>query len=642
MPRSQSALQPAPTLLNLDLIRQEQARRKLLNFTQFTYPDYTANWHHKLMCRYLDEFAAGKIKRLMVFLGPRMGKSELVSRRLPAYLLGRNPDMSIIACSYSQALAGRMNRDVQRIIDSESYQKIYPDTKLFGESSRSSDSNRYLRNSEIFEIVGRRGYYRSAGVLGSITGMGMHCFPAGTLVATKRGVVAIEELCKLRVEPLPRISSFNPRTKRLEWQRIVATATKPGKPLIEISFISGRKLRCTTDHRIYTHIPTSKCDGYVSAADLECGDLTVQLHDGYVYWDAVQSTNAVNEMPEFVYDLQIGGNENFFANGTLVHNCGIIDDIFKSRAEAASEVQRENVWEWYASTFYTRLEKDGQILLTLTRWHEDDLAGKLLQLAKQDASADQWVVVSIPSECDEKARDDPREIGEYLWPAKFPAEEMLKIKATLGSYEWSAMHQQRPAPAIGGIFKRDWWRYYTELPRMDEVIQSWDLAFKDTTSSAYVVGQVWGRKDANKYLIDQHREKLSFLATIDAIRKMTAKYPQAVKKLVEDKANGPAVIDTLKNEIVGLIAVDPEGGKEARAFAVSAQIESSNVYLPDKSIASWIDVFVDEASSFPSGRFKDQIDAATQALRYLEKNAGRIYSLDIDLNFGRRESPWNA
>lgn len=992
---------PAPKLLNLDLIKQEQARRQLLNFTKFTFPDYEVNWHHALLCRYLDEFAQGKIKRLLVFMPPRFGKalevhtpiatptgwkeigelqpgdeiyagdgsitaviavspvfrnrpifcvmddtgqcvnadaehewlvtnggpvvcrttawlaeqhkpvrvvntdvykwhhiiakpcgnadtkciqvahksklflagkgripthnSELVSRRLPAYLLGRNPDLGIIACSYSQALAGRMNRDVQRIIDDERYQKIFPETKLFGDGSRTAN-DRYLRNTEIFEIVGRKGYYRSAGVLGSITGMGMNCFPAGTMVTTEDGLVEIEKICAGGY--VKRVLSYNHKTCVLEWRRIIATAVQPGKPLVDVILASGCRVRCTADHPIFIQER-----GYRQARDLvpgeaviglyrqktsgmsyvrkttrdkarvvqsvlpenqgysvqssmqrvwqvvcaetlrsgeECGPWVqghvllvpmqlppsrsqkpthlqnlrstdanqdkpilcevpgrtpqqasapraedvpgvrvpvysehvaqtvllsevcrcgaLEAHEGQgeqplqdwnelcglVYQDAssnlgtgrellcsmraepetaaisvarqtayalaangpsyqygpdeqctresdytllsvpraasqdcgcwktdtVSAVARVGKIPERVYDIQVEGNSNFFANGVLVHNCGIIDDIFKSRAEAASEVQRENVWEWYTSTFYTRLEKNGQILITLTRWHEDDLAGKLIRLAQEDKEADQWVVLSLSAECDEKVRDDPRELNEFLWPNKYSDEEMRKIKATIGSYEWAAMYQQRPAPAQGGIFKRDWWRYYNDLPRMDEVVQSWDLAFKDTVSSAFVVGQVWGRKGANKYLIDQHREKLSFLATIEAIRKMTAKYPQAIKKLVEDKANGPAVIDTLKNEIVGLIAVDPEGGKEARAYAVSAQIESGNVYLPDKSIAPWVDTLVDELCSFPSGRFKDQTDALTQALRYLEKNAGHAYSLDINLTFGRRESPW--
>lgn len=157
-----------------ELLSRRKARRDLLDFTLYTKPDYQVNWHHRVLCRYLTRFAAGEIKRLMVFMPPRHGKSELVSRRLPAYIFGNAPDSEIIATSYSADLASRMNRDVQRIMDSPEYGRVFPDAKLWGKNVRNGADGSYLRNSEIFEIVGHRGSYRSAGVGGGITGMGMH------------------------------------------------------------------------------------------------------------------------------------------------------------------------------------------------------------------------------------------------------------------------------------------------------------------------------------------------------------------------------------------------------------------------------------------------------------------------------------
>lgn len=126
------------------------------------------------MCVYLDKFAAGEIKRLMIFAPPRHGKSELVSRRLPAYILGREPDAAIIASSYSATLAEQMNRDVQRIINSVEYQRLFPETKLYGKNVRSTAEGAYLRNSETFKIVDRRGIYHNAGRGGALTGFGGH------------------------------------------------------------------------------------------------------------------------------------------------------------------------------------------------------------------------------------------------------------------------------------------------------------------------------------------------------------------------------------------------------------------------------------------------------------------------------------
>jgi predicted phage terminase large subunit-like protein len=191
----------------------------------------------------------------------------------------------------------------------------------------------------------------------------------------------------------------------------------------------------------------------------------------------------------------------------------------------------------------------------------------------------------------------------------------------MGSYAAAGQLQQRPSPAEGGILKRHWWRFYREAPRQfSEVIQSWDCAFKDTRTSDFVVGQVWGRNGADKYLLDQVRGRMDCPATIQAVKRLSEKWSQAQAKLVEDKANGPAVIATLKHEIAGLIAVNPEGGKEVRAHAVSAQIEAGNVYLPDPTIAPWITGFIEECAAFPNGAYDDQVDAMSQALNRLRKS----------------------
>ena len=120
-----------------------------------------------------------------------------------------------------------------------------------------------------------------------------------------------------------------------------------------------------------------------------------------------------------------------------------------------------------------------------------------------------------------------------------------------------------------------------------------------------MVGQVWGRKGADKYLLDQERVRMDCPATIQAVRRMTQKWPQSKAKIVENKANGSAVIDMLKHEIDGLIAVNPEGGKESGVHAVTPQIEAGNVYLPAATLAPWIGTFIDECAAFPHGANDD-------------------------------------
>lgn len=415
--------------------------------------------HLLLLNRKLVDVAAGRIKRLMVLMPPRHGKSELVSKYFPAWYLGTFPDRRIILASYEADFAASWGRKARNLLE-----EFGP--SLFGVkvSSDSSAANRW-------DIEGHSGGMTTAGVRGPITGKGA--------------------------------------------------------------------------------------------------------------------------------------------------NVAIIDDPVKNDQEAMSQTYREAAWDWYRATFSTRIQQDGAIILVMTRWHEDDLAGRLLKA--QQEGGEKWEVVSLPAIAEE---DDllGRQPGEPLCPELFSKETLESIKKRLGTYWWNALYQQKPSPPEGGILKRSWWKFYKKAPeKFDEVIQSWDMSFKETSSGSYVVGQVWGRIGADKYLLDQIRDRMDFPTTIQAVKTLTAKWPQAKAKLVEDKANGPAVIATLKKEIPGLIAVQPEGSKEARAHAVAPDIEAGNVYLPDPSIAPWIHDFIEECSAFPTGAHDDQVDAMTQALLRLEK-----------------------
>lgn len=322
------------------------------------------------------------------------------------------------------------------------------------------------------------------------------------------------------------------------------------------------------------------------------------------------------------WDLKgrLGGMNTAGAGGPITGkgaNVAIIDDPVKNDADARSETKREAIWDWYRATLSTRLQGEpGAIIVVMTRWHEDDLVGRLL--AAEKAGGDHWDVLELPALADpQPGKPDPlgRQTGEALCPDLFDAETLAAIAIRLGSYFWVALYQQRPAPADGDTFKHDWWKFYAVPPEhFDEVIQSWDMTFKDTQGSDFVVGQVWGRVEANRYLLDQIRARLDFPGTLNAVRTLTTRWPAATAKLVEDKANGPAVIATLTREIIGLIAVDPQGGKASRAAAISPQVEAGNVWLPDPSIAPWVDDFIAECSAFPNGAHDDQVDAMSQAL----------------------------
>ncbi|WP_129408074.1 phage terminase large subunit [Marinitoga lauensis] len=332
----------------------------------------------------------------------------------------------------------------------------------------------------------------------------------------------------------------------------------------------------------------------------------------------IEVSKEKSSMTDWLISKHNGGMRSVGIGGSITgHGADllIIDDPFKNREQADSETYREKVWNEWQNTLLTRVHPNGKIIIIMTRWHEDDLAGRLLKTEKEN-----WYIVSLPVVCD--SEEDPlnRKLGETLWPEggydKKWAEEKKK---SVGSRTWEALYMQRPSPSEGGILKRNWWKWYKQLPSdIDEMIQSWDMAFKDKKESDYVVGQVWARKGANKYLVDQVRARMNFPATIRAVKTLSLKWPQARLKLVEDKANGPAVIATLKDEIPGLVPVEPRGSKIARAEAVSPDIEAGNVYLPEN--APWIHDFIEECAAFPNGAHDDQVDAMTQALDRLKHN----------------------
>ena len=456
-------------------------------------PEYELGWVHEEICKELDKFLQAvidrKSPRLMLTMPPRHGKSEIASRRFPAYAFGRHPDLSIISTSYSSDLASRMNRDVQRIMDDEKYAMLFPDSRLYGKNIRTVAQGSYMRNSDLFEIVGHEGVYRSAGVGGGITGMGA--------------------------------------------------------------------------------------------------------------------------------------------------NIAIIDDPFKDRMSADSPTIRQNIWEWYTSVLYTRLAPGGGIIIINTRWHTDDLSGRLLA-EEASGDGDKWRVVNFPAiaESDEAHRKR----GEALHPERYPLEQLLKIKAAIGTRDWEALYQQHPTPEGGAIFKEEWLRFWLpkDLPqKFSSMVLSWDMTFKEGDSSDFVVGQAWGKNGGDFYLLDQVRGRWGCTETIAQFKAFAEKYPQASRKLVEDKANGPAVIDSLKHHISGIIPVEPDGSKVARAHAVTALFEAGNVYIPHPSVCPWAKEYIAELTQFPSAAHDDQVDATTQGLRFFDK------SFSLKFNSQIKRKLWN-
>lgn len=318
----------------------------------------------------------------------------------------------------------------------------------------------------------------------------------------------------------------------------------------------------------------------------------------------------------------------------------IIDDPLKGQKEADSETYRELCKDFWRTTASTRLGENSIVVIVMTRWHEDDLVGWLR--TEQPA---RWRLINVPAQAEHDpdrgteckcggmvcAGDDVlgREPGEYMVSARGRTVEGWTIrKIDAGSRGWNALYQGRPSPQEGAVLKREWWKFYSTpraMPKADgsmyaigadQVLISLDAAFKDTDQSDYVVFGVWARRGAETWLLDIKRDRMDFPATIATFKQLCAKWPQASMKLVEDKANGPAVIATLAKEVPGMVPYSPIDSKLARAYSVSPFIEAGNVWLPDPVAldAPWVSDFVEECAGFPNATHDDQVDMTTQAL----------------------------
>lgn len=304
--------------------------------------------------------------------------------------------------------------------------------------------------------------------------------------------------------------------------------------------------------------------------------------------------------------------------------------------QALSEAEREAVNVKFDTTFRSRLNDPatGVKIVVMQRLHELDLTGHVL-----GKEPERWIHLKLPASAErEESWKFPvsghlrqRRLGDLLWPERLPELQLASLKTGMGSWAFAGQYQQNPAPLEGGIIKRNWIRYYRELPeRFDLVVQSWDCTFKGEktargTDTDFVAGQVWG-KAAGKYYMLPYRmhERLDFGPTKAAIKSCHAKFPRAHAVLIEDKANGPAIISELQKEIAGIVAIEPEGGKLARAQSISPLWEAGSIELPDPQVfdVPWLEEYIHSICTFPKAAHDDDMDATSQALIYIRHKMG--------------------
>lgn len=299
----------------------------------------------------------------------------------------------------------------------------------------------------------------------------------------------------------------------------------------------------------------------------------------------------------------------------------LIDDPVKNRQEAESPAVRQTVKDWYTSTAYTRLMPEGRIVVIQTRWHDDDLAGWLLR----EHAHEGWKVLSLPAVAE--VDDDPigRKRGEPLWD-HYSLESLERIKRSIGSRDWTALYQQRPAPAEGGIFKPGWLRRFREpKEKYKRIVQSWDTAYKPGQLNDPSCCTTWGEHETGHDLLHVLVKRLEYPDLKNTLIRHAAEWnPDAI--LVEDKASGQSLLQDVRRETaLPLIAIQPQGDKETRASAVSALVEAGKVATPEH--AAWLTEFETELMTFPNAANDDQVDSLSQYLQWTKAGASTEFRI---------------
>lgn len=345
--------------------------------------------------------------------------------------------------------------------------------------------------------------------------------------------------------------------------------------------------------------------------------------------DRFKLSGDLNKKTEFAND-KTGQMKAAGIKGSITGEGGdyiIIDDPHNPRG-AESDADREATLQNFDLAWSNRLnnKKTGRIILIMQRLHHQDLTGHLI--AKNLG----YEVLKLPSVCEKKTiitfpisnRELIRRPGEFMHPDRDGHEELEQAKKDLGAYGFAGQHQQDPSPRSGGIIKRAWIKYYKELPdNLEEKIIVADLTYKDAKAADFTVIEVWGRKGSSMYLIDQIRDRMGFPAQVQAIKTMSARHPDAIAKIIEEAANGAAVIQTLQGEMMGILPFKPQTGKDARLAAVSPIYEAGNVFYPDPTIAPWVGTNIEEIVSFPTAAHDDTVDCASLAIMRLRETSSK-------------------
>lgn len=693
----------------LDRVEYEESLYLFLRaaWKQIDSSPWTDGWPIEAIAEHLQAVIDGDIKRLIINLPPRFGKSSVTSVALPAWTWAQpnqsatsGPGVQFLHASYAQSLSLRDSVKCRRLIQSPWYQSMWGDR--FAISGDQNVKSRFSNDKGGERLITSIG----AGV----TGEGGSCFPAGTLVATPTGERPIEQL-----RDGDEVLAFDHSLDKVVKSKVIATAQRLSNDLQELRTFSGHRFVCTGNHPIF-----STGRGYIRADQMGRGDgvlfretstnwstnsgaeplvrslqrtgsqdavrgpqgaqaeqsrrlLQLGLFAGpprgeeyktvrdvrQVPQDAPSWSTAViervcrhNSDPVCVYDIQVEGHSNFFANGILVHNCIIIDDP-NAANEAFSEATIQSTIDWWDGTMSTRLNdmKTGAYIIIQQRLAEDDLTGHILS-----KDIGEWTHLVLPMKYEPDRSfttkigwKDPRHNpGDLLWPERFGADEVNLLEKALGPFGTAGQLQQRPEPAGGGVIKRDWWQLWEEaaFPPMDFILASLDTAYTEKTTNDFSAMTVWGvfsgdaKMQANRVL-DQDGRPIYMdrsytegapkvmlmhawkdrLELHDLVVKIaeTAKRFKIDKMIIEAKASGHSVAQEIKrlygHENFSVQLIDPKSqDKLARLYSVQHIWAEKMIYAPERA---WADMVITQVGQFPKGKYDDLVDTCSQAIRHL-------------------------
>jgi predicted phage terminase large subunit-like protein len=604
-----------PAAAAAELLDRRKARTSFADFAAWKGREqgHKVERHHKLIADALDDVERGKCDRLMIMLPPGSAKSTYASCFFPEYFLGRNPQLSVIAASHTAELAEGFGRRVRNAVGDSQFRAMWG----HGLSADSTSAGRWAMD--------RGGMYYACGVGGSVTGRRGDCLLEGTEVQYADGSAGpIEEA----VEGDQVLAFAGGKAK---YCRVNAIARRRAGEYVRIHTASGSLLECTSDHRIYVG------GSWKTASSIAVGDVLLRSLRGAAREDSLRggeeassgrspgqaetAGDAVSMVERvhapsgvWVYDIEVDEAHNFFANGILVHNCIIIDDPVKSREDADSERVSAKTWEWYTQDLLTRLKPNGRIVLAMTRWHESDLAGRLL-----DREGDRWRVIKLPMIAGEK---DPlgRGEGEMLWPEWF-TNDMI-TDAQRDPRGWSSLYQQEPRPRDGAEFKLSWIQRYTKPPAgANKIILVDPSGGRHKTSDYTSMWVVALGPDENVYVVDGVRDRLNLTQRADALFELHRKHkPQQVRY---EQIGMQADVEHIQSEMERRnyrFAIKTVGGgvdKRSRIRRLVPWFENGRVWLPHEMIRESADgalvdimkAFVEkEYVAFPVSANDDSLD----------------------------------